>query len=488
MPQVSFKRLELRELVPQYDLIRDCVKGETAIKRAREKYLPRPNALDTSRENTSRYEAYLTRALFYNATRRTLFAMTGQVFMREPVFKVPAELNPVIEDATGMGVSLVQLAKEACSVLIAHGRGGLFTDYPETDGSATSRADIEAGLIRPTIAFYEPWRVLNWRTVTIGGKKVLSLVVLEEEYETFDDGFATVSKKQWRELRLVNGRYRLSIWRDEIQPLKTTWPTDAKGEPIDRLPFTFIGAENNDPTIDPPPLYDLSSVNVAHYRNSADHEESAFMLGQPTPYYAGLSKEWVDDVLKGEVQVGARAAIPLPVGATAGLLQPNPNTLASEAMVHKEKQMASLGAKLVENRSVQRTATETNFDQADETSTLANCANNVAAALTFALSWACQFTGASEAGLMVKLNTQFDLVKLTPQDRTQLLLEWQSGAITWEEYRDNLRRGGIASLDDKVAKQRIADDIASAPQLHLLPGAATTNQPGATNLPAGGAA
>jgi hypothetical protein len=61
-------------------------------------------------------------------------------------------------------------------------------------------------------------------------------------------------------------------------------PKRGDGEAWNYIPFTFVGSVNNDETPDLPPLYDLAVLNVAHYRNSADYEESCYMVGQPTPY------------------------------------------------------------------------------------------------------------------------------------------------------------------------------------------------------------
>jgi hypothetical protein len=118
--------------------------------------------------------------------------------------------------------------------------------------------------------------------------------------------------------------------------------------------------------------------------------------------------------------------------------------------------MLALGAKLVEASQTQRTATEADYDNISETSILSSTASNVGAAFTWGLQFASQFVGAKDETIEYDLNTEFDLVNLTPDERRQLISEWQSGAITFEEMRDNLRRGGIATLTDAAAKSKIA--------------------------------
>jgi hypothetical protein len=472
---VNYVRKELQAIQKIYTLIRDCIAGQFAIKSKSTTYLPQPNAEDTSPENRARYSAYIERAVFYNVTARTLRGLVGQIFLRDPVIQVPVLLQSVVDDANGEGVSLTQIAKRTVQQVLAYGRSGLFVDYPTTAGGA-SRLELEQGYIRPTIEGYAPWDIINWRTISRGVKEVLSLIVLRESYVEKDDGFEETLAIRYRVLRLgqsvgnpffaeYNDFYTVELWessRDgKLGIAESYQPTDASGNLFDELPFTFVGAENNDSEIDNAPLYDIAALNVAHYRNSADYEESCFVVGQPTPIFSGLTEEWVTNVLKGVVPFGSRGGIPLPIGGDAKLLQAESNTRVFEAMELKERQMVALGAKLVEQEKVQRTATEANLETASENSTLASSAKNVSAAYKWALSKCAEFVGAS--GLIkFELNTDFDLSAMSATDRAEVVKTWQAGAITFREMRSVMKKAGIATEEDDVAKEQIAQDTADA--------------------------
>ena len=493
MPNVAFIRPELSKLLPQYYLIRDCISGEPTIKGAKALYLPMPNAEDQSKENKARYENYLKRAVFYNVTRRTLNGLVGQVFMRDPVVKVPSLLNSVVENASGTGVSLLQQSKKTLSLTLAYSRAGLLVDYPEVPEGGATVADLEAGRVRPTITTYSPQEIINWRLTERGAEEILSLVVLAESYTFADDGFEMKNAAQFRVLKLdENGEYVMEIWSE---PTPTAWagdktpkgnfqrtkeirPKGADGLPLREIPFTFVGSENNDPQPDNPNLYDLASINVAHYRNSADYEESCFIVGQPTPVLTGLTEEWVKDVLKGTVAFGSRGGIPLPVGGDAKLLQATENTMIKEAMEAKERQMVALGAKLVEQKQVQRTAFEAKVEATSEGSTLSSTAKNVQAAYAWALKWCAKFVGVPDTAIVFELNTDFDIARMTPEERAQAIKEWQTGAITFEEMRSVLRKSGTATEDDAAAKEKIAKDTAEAMALTQ-----PDNMPGDGNTP-----
>lgn len=494
-PNVAFIRPELAKLMPMYHLIRDAVAGEPTVKAEQEKYLPIPNAADTSPENKARYKAYIARAVYYNVTRRTLLGLVGEVFKKDPEVKVPVLLDPLIANATGSGINLTQLAKKALSLNIAYSRGGIFVDYPtieaedgESEGSTTV-ADLESGKVRPTLYVYAPYEIINWRTTDRGAEEILSLVVLFETFITEDDGFEMKTSAQFRVLRLdeQSGIYVHELWREPMptpndgtkikkgnfQNPVVTYPKDANGQPLRDLAFTFFGSENNDSVPDNPNFYDLASLNMAHYRNSADYEESCYIVGQPTPVLTGLTEEWVNNVMKGVIAFGSRGGIPLPTGADAKLLQAEPNTMLKEAMDTKERQMVALGAKLVEQQEVQRTATEAALESSSEGSVLASATKNVSAAFEWALKWAARLVGQPDTGVKFELNTDFDIGRVSKEERDATIKEWQSGAITFKEMRTVLRRAGTATEDDDKAKASIETDTAAAMAMEQ-----TFNEPG----------
>lgn len=474
MSSVSFVKKELRPMLPIYDTITDCILGEPAIKRAKDKYLPVPNATDVSVENKVRYAAYLKRAVFYNATKRTLQGLIGQVFLREPVQKLPKSLEEITDNINGDGLDIIQSAKKAISFVLSYGRAGLLVDYPDTEGKGASLKDIQNGEIRPTINIYDPKFIINWGTKVVKAKKVLSLVVLKEQYVAYDDGFEQRMEWQYRVLRLGlspliktentikdENIYSVEIWRTNNHTTtlyESFQPTDFKGNYLTEIPFSFIGSQNNDEEIDVSPLADLAYINIAHYRNSADYEESSFLTGQPTPWASGLTEDWVKNVLNDSVALGSRAFLPLPVDGACGLLQAEPNIIPKEAMEHKERQMVALGAKLVQETTVQRTATEATYEQVSESSTLTSCAENVSRAYVQGFKWCMLFIGNENTTIEFELNTDFEIAKLTSTEKSQVISEWQTGAISFTEMRTILRKAGDAILEDKKAKEEITEE------------------------------
>lgn len=498
---VDSARNDYEIALPIWRRISDCYAGEQTIRGARERYLPRPNPDDP--DANTRYEQYILRASFLNVVRRTLKGLVGLCFRRDPNLVAPIDFQPIFENADGTGKSIIQQAKLATRFVIGFGRAGMFVDYPNVP-KPTTKKQLADGEIRPTVKIYNPEKVINWQTAIRGGLRVLSLVVIKEQYLIQSDGFTHSYGDQYRVLTLEDllpttgdeaidnapdvGTYMVRIFRKNVGkeftrdssgniiPDETYRPTDGDGKPWTVIPFIFIGCEDNDPDIDDAPMGDLANVNIAHWHNSADYEESVYIIGQPTPYFTGMTELWYNKVLQGKVQLGSRRAIPLPPNSAAGLLQALPNSMAHEAMLHKEAQMIAIGANLIDSSKAPRTATESLIDDTNESSVLDTCGNNVSDAFQLALHWCAMYMGLDvpdSPGLIFNINTDSNLVNMTPQERQQLMMEWQGSAITWDEYRNALAKAGIATTDNATALTLIKENPPPPPSTMPKPVAPT---------------
>lgn len=485
MPNVSFVRPELRLKMREYTLINDALKGSFHVKAKGELYLPAPEPTNTT-EGKARYDTYRQRAVFYNVTKRTLDGLQGQLFARPPLIEVPSYLSTTVANMNGIGVNAMQQCKQTSGEVSAFGRAGLLTDFPTLeDGKEATRADLISGRVASTISFYSADQIINWRYYRDYTTKKLLFVILLEKREIYKPGeFTFTHGKQWRVLRLdESGYYMQELYYDnQSAPVMTARPRDYDGNRLDYIPFEFIGAEDNDPDIDEAPMFSIADLNISHYRNSADFEDSTFFVGQATAVITGLTQAWVNDVMKGEpLRMGSRNAIPLPVGGDIKLVQADPNNLAAIGMEAKEKQMVALGAKLVENKQIARTATEAVQEQTAESSILMTIADNTSVAYAQAFAHAARFVSGDEPQIDFKINTAFEITTLNAAERAEAVKEWQMGALAWPELRQVLRRAGYATLTDDEAKKLIQEEEQQrAAALADTMGAANVQEPGAT--------
>jgi hypothetical protein len=486
MPNIAYTRKEVIDATPDWTVVSDCIQGQRQVKSKSVEYLPKPAGDLDPAYAQERYKAYITRALFYNATGRTTEGLVGQVFSKPPSYELPEQLMAYLDDIDGHGTGLIQQSKLILKDNVSIGHGGLLIDFPKSEGIVTVE-DVKTKRVRPRILNYKAGNIINWDTVTIGGETKLSLLVLTEQKNVSEDKFEPEFEPRWRVFELIQEgntlKVAVTVWKqndnqdpnNKEQYVVESGPDTlmADGRFLDTIPFVFYGALNNEPTIDKPPMLDLANINIGHYRNSADYEEALYMVGQPTPVFTGLTQDWVDNNIKGKVILGSRSAVGLPEGATAELLQTLPNSMPHEGMKQKEDQMKSIGAKLIEPGFTKTTATQVLVDASSESSILTTATDNVSSAYRDALTFFAAYIGVSPEGIEFELNTDFDVDRMDAQERAQLILEWQSGAITWEEMRGGLRLAGVVTEDDDVAKLTINRELDDIPGNEPDPG---TNQ------------
>lgn len=474
MPKVNFTKKELINKFKSYKRIRDALLGQDAIKDAGECYLPMPKTSFNPSENIENYKKYKERAVFYNATSRTLSGLVGQVFQKPIQYDLDASFQFIIEDADGAGLSLEQHAKGTLCDVVSLGRAGLLVDAPVIeDGTVVTQEDIENGLIRPRIIKYSPEQIINWRETVVGGKTILTKIVLEESHVVEDDGFEYLEEPRWREIALdETGVVYVQLWKKEenedgfIEDGEVKILIDKNSNPITEIPFTFVGVLNNDSKVDHPPLDDIAQLNISHYRDSADYQQSCFLVGQPTPIFTGITNEWADKHLKDPIMLGSSNAVSLPVGAGATLLQAQANSQPFESMKHKEDQMKSLGAKLIDPGSVQRTATEVEIEETSEASTLSSAAKNVSEAYEKSVYFCSLFIGPDliMENINISLNSEFQTIGLSATERAEVISAGQANILTREEVRDVYKRKGIATLDNEEAFRIIDAEITIEPE------------------------
>ena len=166
----------------------DCqsvLDGGRAIKASGERFLPKPEGM-----STSAYAAYVQRALFYGAAGRTVEALTGAVFRREPTVELPKAFEDELKDVTLSGVSFQAAAQDIFSRVLGVGRHGVLIDWSDTNA-------------RPYWTRYDAPSITNWQTQRIGGKQVLTQVILHETATTPSaDPFRPNQTEQYRQLRL----------------------------------------------------------------------------------------------------------------------------------------------------------------------------------------------------------------------------------------------------------------------------------------------
>lgn len=450
---------------PTYDIYknewiktRDACKGSVAVKSKKSQYLPVPDAeTNPMGIDSIRYKQYLNRAVFTNYTGRTKNALVGAAFRKKPIIELPDGLEYLIDDATGDGLSLEQLAKDELSNLLETGRSLLLVDYPQTEEGMSSE-QVSILNLTASIIPYKAEAVINWKTEVITGRNMLTLIVLEEPYLENSDEFSHESKMQYRVLRLKEEGYCQQIYRDNEPYTEEFYPRKSDGSVFDYIPVTFVGSQNNDSTIDNAPLSDIADVNMAHYKNSADYEESCFITGQPTLFIThSLTQEQWDEYNPKGIKIGSRAGHVLGDTGSANLLQANPNNLVMEAMKAKEQQMVAIGARIITDRGGNETAEGARIRFASENSVLGDIVGNLSSAIKSCIYWVGEFMGVDTDECVFIINREFYDKMVDPQTIMSLVTLLDRQIVSSQDIFDRLKAGGLIDAERKL--EDVQDEI-----------------------------
>lgn len=432
---VNTRHPQYEATVNQWQRCRDAADGSDAVKARGTEYLPR-----LSDQSDQEYEAYKMRAMWYGATARTIQGLMGAVFRKAPQVTVPSGIEPHLKDVTLTGVPFEAFAKTTVAEILKTGRYGVLVDMG-TDDAVDKR---------PYWVAYTAGQIINWRTIQRDGDTVLTQVVLEESAPVpGDDAFEHKTVPQYRVLKLVEGKYLVELWRqkdgkpDEWEVQQTLTP-QFRGQPLDYIPFCFIGPTHLTTDVDKPPLLDLVDVNLSHYRSSADLEHGRHFCGLPTPWVAGFPENT-------KLKIGSSVAwVSNDVQAKAGMLEFTGQGLGAlvTACEHKERIMAVLGARMLEEQKKAIEAADTHrLRGAGEQSVLQSIAGTVEAALKKVLEWHVTWAGQSADGVELELNKDFAETRMQPTELAELVKTWQGGAISHETLYWNLQRGDLTRPD-----------------------------------------
>lgn len=442
--------------------------GEDAVKAAGVTYLPKPSGL-----SDQEYSAYKERASFYPATGRTVDAYTGLINLTPPVVNAPAAIVPFFDDINLQGLSLNGFAEKVVEEVVIVGRGGVLVDMPIAPEGEHTVAEREAMNLRPFFSFYPAETIVDWRVGRVNGRTQLSFVKLFERVPVEIDFLQEAFAEQYRILWINDlGEYEVVVFREaELEGGGTEWVEYERrvpmvnGESEREIPFVFLGSRDASPEIQSSPINDLVSVNLQHYRNSADYENGLHWTGSPTPIFSG---EFVtvggEEVTK--VRIGSSSGIHLTQGSDAKFLEFQGSGLEplSTAMQHKEAQMALLGSRvLAAERKQTETAEAAEIHRAGESSVLSSLANAISKGLQRALKIMARWNR-SDGDVVFKLNTDFVPQRMSAQDIQGLLLAWQGGAISkldlFEQFQEGeVIRDGITFEEHEAELEAEAPDV-----------------------------
>jgi hypothetical protein len=453
---VRHQHEEYNDMYSSWEKCRDCYEGEKAIKRKGEVYLP---AL--SNQDPLEYEKYKERAQFYGATSRTVEAYLGMIFRKPVTFKArhnneeTDEFNEFIKDylrsITGDGKNFNEFIHEVTQELIVVNRVGILVDMPPLivkESGFVSLQEYEYMGNKPMLTMYKAESIINWHTERFNGRILPVFYVLEEPSVEFNSkslipepiaGYRILYLENWDDVQ--NRRYKNilinynsaekgggAIVKEVSYPVRD-------GEYLKEIPFYPLSDKGLDyRKVYHPMIEDLASVNIGHYRNSADNEQDLHWTSLKSIFVPGIDADKI-----GSLRIGGATAVPK--DCTPVLIEPKSDSAIRAEMVLKEARLAVLGAERISQKSRYLPSAETaRITQATESSqlqnTILNLSNMITRIMNVVFYWAkpafTKWKGDIDIDVIVNSDMSDDLI--TAADMKNAMFVLQQGGMSWDTY------------------------------------------------------
>jgi hypothetical protein len=424
---------------PDWTVLRDSFEGERAVKAATTDYLPQPSGMDDDE-----YAFYIENATYYNMVARTVGALVGTVFKKNPVLTdIPKKLIPGLRTITKDNESLRAFSMRVTKEVIHMGRFGVLVDRPN-NGNGT-----------PYLVGYVAEAIIDW-TVEVGpdGRNILTEVVLMEAEEA--PRTANEPRRflpMYRVLRLIEGIYQQHIYKtsDNTNTPDITAEADEVVTPTnrgvywDRIPFEFFGSESNLPRYERSPMIDIARLNISHFRSYAHLEHGRYYTGLPVFY---VSKN--NGSSGGSYTIGPSTVWEVGQGEKAGLLEFNGNGLKflENALSSKEAQAASLGGRLigVDTRSVSESDNQVSMKNRNEQALLLSVTLALDEGFSRLLGLWARWQDVSKeiaASIEIEFNKEFLLKETSAREFRAIHSMWKDGLLPLQVVYDYLLRAEV---------------------------------------------
>lgn len=398
------------------------------------------------------------RAVFYNLTKKVTKGLVEQLFRKNIQLKVPSKMQEIIDKFTIDGKSFITAVKESNRDILLNYRSVLCLDFPKNDIEIKTIKDKEKANIRPYAVYYSASEIINWRYETINNKPELALVVIRETIEDYEDEFVPELIEQFRVFSLTDGVYKVRLYRknkktSNIELFDETIPV-INGKALTFIPCYFLTEKGISNELDYPLLNDIADLNVAHYINSADYENSLSITGSPTPVVKGLDDEVYDNE---PVSLGNRV-LKLTENGDAYYMEyqgQGPEAIAS-AMNKKVDMMSVMAGKMLQNDPKGVESAETAYiHKAGEQGQLTSMATSLSEAYEIILNQIADWMGIT-GEIVVEFNTDFTIKELDPQLFANLNSARTLNFISYETYFYSLLKNEMIPPDWTIEQEREA--------------------------------
>jgi hypothetical protein len=395
----DYKNAAYNSMAPAWQIWSDVTGGTAKMRAAGATYLPQEKG-----ESPENFNARKARAVFFNASVRTRDALVGMVFKDNPKLEddVPLDIKADFENVDLAGTHFDVFAKELF-VDAFDGHAFILVDMQPALGEGSTLEDERASGHRPYWVRYTASQAFNWRTEVINGETILAQITFEENTNEPKGKYGEESVCRYRTFQLNNGVVTWELSRKTVNAAtkEATFQIVDQGEVkgLNRIPVVVIYGNQTGgrwALQSTPPLQDLAYLNIAHYQELSDYREQLHAL-VPILVRVGVPEEQ-----RLTLTVGPHSLTDLP-NKDCDLKYVSHDGQALEAtrggLIDTEQRMAMSGVSMLAQKTdTQKTATEINANNLQESSDLSTMARSLSDGLEEAAGIHAKYKGKESGG------------------------------------------------------------------------------------------
>lgn len=471
-------------------LIRALLRGTTAMRAARETFLPKHPA-----ETQTAYNQRLEKADLLNVFGEAVADIAGRPFATTvaPAETAPDDIKALATDIDLLGNSLHVFGAQLHTDAVAFGFGGFLVDYTDTSASTPATlADQRQSGARPYWVRYAPENIIAVHSTHGENQRpALSHVRLfETEIRVDAQTFKEILVERVRVFNAADGKVQLFVYERETEAGGKSAATEVmpgqsassgsawvqkstKDLSIKRIPFVplalgmRIGSPLSYEVI--PPLNDLANKNKRHFQLSSDHQNIVTYCCFPMLQVQGPPPKTQIDPTTGEpkpFEIGPHVVLTSESGMGWSWVEPTGSGIsaAERALDRLEYDMRLLGLQPLIRSVGVASASEVVTRESRSASPAARMARATKDALEQGLSLTAEWKGleAGNMDLSVTMDTDFGIDADDAVALNAILKLHERGQLSNETVRAEYARRRV--LGDQFDEQKERDRLREGDQ------------------------
>lgn len=457
---------------PKWQRSRIVRGGTDSFRAEKATLLPRYSA-----EDMIDWDARVSLTVVIDFLNQAIEGLVGLGLRHDPELgaNVPEQLADYWEDLDGEGNHGTVVLAQTLDQAIQDGHHVLFTDHPVVDRKM--RLDEERALnLRPYVRRIGVDQIKSWRTIVVGGRRILGQFVFTETVDVPTGVFGSSSVTRYRVYRqrframgrgkdapidLKRPYVEWEVWEEQQHGAVTTVERTSSGtirKGPTQIPIAIAYGGKRGKVLESEPVLDgLAHANIRWGQVASDLANTLHLAGIPIPVIIGKLLEELDEngKPKSDLRISTSKPLEIDAGGDFKFVSASGESLASSRaeLQDWETRMGAMALSIIQPTSrTTETATESNRQRAKEQSKLQRSLRSLEDAAEQTLIYMAQYAGLPTEGCEITIRRDFD--DILSIEHLRLLSDLADRRqLTLRRFLREIKRAGAVGTDFEVDEE-----------------------------------